>query len=122
MARILVIDDEPIVLNLFRHVLESEGHSVEVAAGGAEGLDSLSRSGADVVIVDLIMPNVNGVATIRRVRRRYPNVLCIPMTGLLGSICAADKLADIFGSTCALIKPIKPEEILSAVRDALAAA
>jgi CheY-like chemotaxis protein len=120
MARILVIDDEPVVRSIFRTVLEREGHAVEEAGDGREGLDAYAREPADLVIVDLVMPKTSGVTTIRKLRSAHPEARVIPMTGVLASLCPSDKLAEIFGAARALIKPVTPERLLHAVSAALA--
>ncbi len=119
MARILVIDDEVAVRSLFRDVLEREGHAVEEARDGDEGLAAFAREPADLVIVDLVMPRTNGATMVRRLREAYPEARVIPMTGILAWLCPPEKLADLFGAVRALIKPLTPEEILGAVHETL---
>jgi CheY-like chemotaxis protein len=120
MARILVIDDEPVVRGLFRTVLELDGHSVEEAADSRSGLDAYRREPADLVIVDLVMPHESGVITIRKLRSQYPDVRILPMTGLLTQLWSSDQLARLLHTDRTLAKPVAPDQIVGAVRDALA--
>jgi CheY-like chemotaxis protein len=119
MARILVVDDEPVVRSLFRTVLEREGYAVEEASGGDEGLAAYAREPADLVIVDLVLPGMNGMTMISTLRRSDPDARVLPMTGVLASLCPPAKLAELLGAPSALMKPVTADEILSAVRGAL---
>ena len=119
MARILVIDDEPAVRSLFRTVLECEGHTVQEAGDGDEGLAVHAREPADLVIVDLVMPRVNGVTVIGRLLSSCPEVRIIPMTGVLASLCTPENMMNALGGRRVLVKPLTPDEILSAVFEVL---
>lgn len=119
MARILVIDDEPVVRGLFRAVLEQDGHDVEEAADSAAGLAAYAREPADLVIVDLVMPRESGVITMRKLRQRYPDVRILPMTGLLTQLWKSDELSRLLNAERMLTKPATPGQIVGAVRDAL---
>lgn len=119
MARILVIDDEPVVRGLFRTVLELDGHNVEEAPDSASGLAAYARERADLVIIDLVMPDESGVITIRKLRRRHPDARILPMTGLLTQLWSADELSRLLNSDRMLTKPVTPDQIVVAVRDAL---
>lgn len=119
MARILVVDDEPVVRSLFRTVLEREGHAVEEARDGHEGLAAYVREPADLVIVDLVLPGMNGMTMIATLKRSDPEARVVPMTGILASLCPPAKLAAVLGASSALTKPLTADEILGAVRGAL---
>jgi CheY-like chemotaxis protein len=119
MARILVLDDEPVLRGLFRTVLELDGHSVEEAADSASGLAAYAREPADLVIVDLVMPHESGVITIRKLRRQYPDARILPMTGLLTQLWPSDELSRLLEAERTLAKPVTPDQIVGAVRDAL---
>ncbi|MHC4816596.1 MAG: response regulator, partial [Planctomycetota bacterium] len=113
MARILVIDDEPVVRGLFRTVLQLDGHTVEEASDSATGLAAYAREPADLVIVDLVMPEESGVITIRKLRERHPDARILPMTGLLTQLWSADELSRLLNAERTLAKPITPDEIVS---------
>ena len=68
MARILAVDDDPDVLLAVQRVLEEDRHSVVSVRSGAEGLDALSRETFDMVVLDVIMPEMSGVEVCRRIR------------------------------------------------------
>lgn len=68
MARILVIDDQPLIRDIFREALEHDGHHVTVAADGYAGVQSYRDARPDLVLVDLQMPGLDGFETIRQLR------------------------------------------------------
>lgn len=126
MAKILVIDDEKDIRIVLRQVLELEGHAVSVAADGREGLALLEREGADVVITDIIMPGIDGVATLQRIKENHPNLPVIvisgggnvaPMTYEPGAISTSAYLASArqAGADMTLTKPFDRSEILGAI-------
>ena len=83
--RVLVVDDEPDVRLLLRLQLESNGHEVTgEAADGAEAMAECRRDEPDAVILDLLMPNVNGFETIPRMRTEFPDVGVIAYTAVAG--------------------------------------
>jgi CheY-like chemotaxis protein len=87
MAKILVVDDEPNIRRLFRDELEDEGHQVEQAGDGAEALAELQRTNPDLVILDLRMPEVNGLEFLdkaRRIRPNLPVIVCTAVRGIQG--------------------------------------
>jgi len=123
MAKILVIDDEDDVRAVVRGVLESAGHDVLAAPNGARGLDVLRESGAELVITDILMPEREGIETIRDIRQEFPGVRVIAMSGggrLLKSTTHF-LTASALGAHAVLRKPFGPEVLLSAVEDALKA-
>lgn len=60
MANILLVDDDPVLLKLYKTRFERDKHEVQIAADGEEALNSLEKSKADIIILDLMMPKVNG--------------------------------------------------------------
>lgn len=84
MARILLVDDEPNIRRLFRDELEEEGHLIEQAGDGAEALAALDRADYDLVVLDLRMPEVNGLEFLERVRDFRPNLPVIVCTAVRG--------------------------------------
>jgi CheY-like chemotaxis protein len=80
MARILVIDDQPLIRDLFREALEHDGHHVTVAADGDEGVRSCHDAHSALVVVDRQMPGLDGFETIRPLRT-MGDVPIIAMSG-----------------------------------------
>jgi CheY-like chemotaxis protein len=79
--RILLVDDEQLIRETARMILEGEGYEVLTAADGIEGLHSLSRSLPDLIISDLNMPRMTGFEFLAIVRQRFPHVATIAMSG-----------------------------------------
>ncbi|MEA3108831.1 MAG: two-component system, OmpR family, response regulator CpxR [Gammaproteobacteria bacterium] len=81
MQRILVIDDEPFILEALKRVLGSSAVTVVGAANADAGLAAMRESPADLVIIDVILPGMDGVAAIKIFRRDYPAVRIIAISG-----------------------------------------
>lgn len=120
MARILVVDDEELARFTMREILEGAGHEVEEAKNGAQGI-SLQRSRRfDVIVTDIIMPEKEGVQTIIELRREFPNLPIIAISGG-GRTRNLDflKIAEQYGARKILPKPFSEEELLAAVESCL---
>lgn len=118
MARILVIDDEPDMRVLLEQTLKAAGHEVILAADGREGVERYCTSPADLVITDLYMPNQEGLETIAELRRRFPEVAIIAMSGKAAALTMLS-IARKFGAIGILHKPFLTEELIAAVGKAL---
>jgi CheY-like chemotaxis protein len=81
MARILVIDDERIIRTIVKHALEEDGHEVIEAGDGEEGIQLYRKNPTDLVVTDIIMPRKEGIETIKELRRNYPDIKIIAMSG-----------------------------------------
>ena len=120
MAQILVVDDVAQVRKLMRRTLEHAGHEVEEASNGAEAMLALHKRPVDLVITDIVMPEKEGLETIAELRRDFPEVKIIAMSG--GSRSDPDdylNLAKELGAHRVATKPVGHEELLEAVRDLL---
>ncbi len=80
-ARILVVDDEPLVLDSCRKVLVEAGYDVETASGGQEAIDNLDNNRYDLVLLDLKMPDVDGLEVLDRARKNSPTTVVAIITG-----------------------------------------
>ncbi len=120
MAKILVIDDDEAMRSVLRRGLETAGHSVLEAANGAEGLRLIEAGGIEVVVTDLLMPEMDGIEVIFNVRKQYPSLKVIAISG--GGQLPPEgylKIAQRGGARRILMKPFKLEELLQAVKDEL---
>lgn len=123
MASILVIDDDPAVRMTARLLLERAGHQVAVASDGRSGLAMLARDGADLLIVDIFMPGMDGIETIQEVRKHRADLPIIVMSGTsVGGASAPDFLAMAvkLGAVRSISKPFRPRDIVVAVEQCLA--
>ena len=130
MARIIVIDDEQYIRTALKEVLENEGFKVSAARDGRRGLELLEDEGADLVITDVIMPGIDGIATLEKIKAMHPDVPVIVISGVgnvaprdyePGAISTSAFLASATnaGAARTLTKPFNRKELLSAVTDAL---
>jgi CheY-like chemotaxis protein len=96
MATILLIDDEPIIRQLFQKVLEHEGHSVLTASNGREALEVLRENKPDLLLLDMMMPQMDGISFLRLMRRnaQWADIPVVIMSALAdkGNICNAGTL------------------------------
>ena len=120
MERILIIDDEPQIRSMLTLMLEREGYEVVEAPDGVDGIKIYRQNPADLIITDLIMPNKDGIGMIIDLKKEFPDVKIIAMSG--GGLNKPDgylKGAKKLGAACTLTKPIDREEMLEAVREIL---
>ena len=116
MPRILVIDDDAPLRSLLREALEQNGFSVEEQSNGLLGLRAYKLLPADVVLTDIVMPDKEGLETIRDFRRSFPDAKIIAMSGgLTTSNLDPLPLAAQFGARHTLRKPFSIKELLSAL-------
>ncbi len=121
MARILVIDDDDSVRRMVCTMLAREGHEVHGAADGEIGAQMFQESRPDLVITDIIMPEKEGLETIRELHEVASEIPIIAISGG-GQIDAASylELAQQFGASRTFAKPIENTELLCAVEELLA--
>jgi CheY-like chemotaxis protein len=122
MACVLVIDDNDDFRSLLRLALEREGFEVRTAANGQEGLAVLQGWGADVVVTDIFMPGKEGIETISEVRKQFPGIRIVAMSGR-PSATDFDPLsiAAQLGAAKTLKKPFDIDELIDTVRRLTAA-
>ena len=117
MPQILIIDDEDMLREVLREVLEGEGYDVCLASDGRRGLEQFHAQDIDLVITDLMMPEKDGFETIRELHEQCPNAKIIALTGFgLHNLPVAYDL----GASRVFEKPIAPEVLRKAVAELLA--
>ena len=121
MTRILVIDDEELARFTVREILEGAGYEVAEAKNGNQGLAFQKAQPNDLVITDIIMPDKEGVETIIELKRDFPTLPIIAISGG-GRTRNLDflKLAEQYGAQKVLAKPFSEEELLESVQTCLA--
>ena len=118
-ARVLVADDDADMRGWIREALESIGHNVLEAADGKSAIDFLKRETLDLVLIDLAMPEQDGIETIRLLRRQHPALKIIAISGAFGESFL--RIAKILGAAAALQKPIQLDKLLQTVQQLLGA-
>jgi two-component system response regulator MprA len=113
-SRVLVIEDDPRVRRSLERALRSEGMVVSAATDGAEGLELASRLEADVVVLDVVMPIIDGLDVVRRLRARGFRIPVLMLTARHG---VSDRVAGLdAGADDYLVKPFALEELLARLR------
>jgi len=119
MATILVIDDEESIRSLLREVLERANHRVLEAAGGRDGLLLYQKNKVDLVLMDILMPETDGLETTLQLTREYIDAKVIAMTGAQGEKNFLD-VAKLFGARRVFEKPFDLAKLVQAVNEELA--
>ncbi len=116
MARILVVDDSRTEIHVLKGMLEKAGYEVETASSGEEGIAAARRARPDVILMDVVMPGVNGFQATRQLARD-PSTAKIPVIMVTTKDQDADKVwAQRQGARDYLVKPVREKELLEAVR------
>lgn len=116
-AKVLVIDDEQIVLKSCARILSAEGYDVQPVQTGDEGLRKLADEKFDVVLTDLKMPDMTGMEVLEKVLESYPDMIVIMITGYSTVQTAVDAMK--MGAYDYVPKPFTPEELVEAVGKSL---
>jgi DNA-binding response OmpR family regulator len=120
MATILVIDDDPQICELLEQVLRKEGHVVRSAFNGEEGICLYRQYLPQVILLDILMPEKEGLETIRDLRREFSNVMIIAMSGASESThINLLQLAHRLGAQYRLAKPFQLQTVIELVNTAL---
>src|SRR5262245_11200598 len=113
-SRILVIDDDPAVTSVLRRGLSYEGYTVEIAASGSEGLQIARDRQPDLIILDIMMPGIDGLEVLRRLRTagdQLPVLMLTAKDAPQDEIVGLDQGADDY-----VVKPFTFEVLLARVR------
>ena len=115
-ARVLVVDDEPMVREVVTAYLERDGYRVQVATTGPEALDALRSAPPDLVVLDVMLPGVDGLEILRRVRADadVPVILLTARTEETDRVLGLELGADDY-----VVKPFSPRELAARVRSVL---
>jgi len=117
MARLLVVDDEPSIREFFEILLTREGYEVEMVPDGKEAIKKIENQIYDLVITDLSMPHVDGMAVLERVKGVSPDTLVLMITAYATTESAVEAMKR--GAYDYLTKPFKVDEIRLLIRNAL---
>ncbi|PDT83987.1 two-component system response regulator [Bradyrhizobium sp. Y36] len=126
MANILIVDDDPAVQITIRLILERAGHHVTVAGDGRKGLALFEAARFELLFLDIFMPGMDGLETMRHIRALAP---AIPIIVISGQSITPDayaepdflKMATKLGAVASLQKPFRPGALLAAVEGCLKA-
>jgi DNA-binding NtrC family response regulator len=116
-AKILVVDDDENIRNTMKTILEDEGYLVDLAANGSEAVQKTKKLAYNVALLDIRLPDMEGVELLKLIKDSVPRTRKIMVTGypsMQNAIAALNKNADAY-----LIKPIDIENLLSIVKEQL---
>ena len=119
MPRILLVEDDPQVLAMLRDTLIAEGYEVVSAGNGREAIEAYREIRADLVVTDIIMPEVDGVEAIHSLRREFPDVKIIAISGGSPHIAGEYLLgtADALGAVKTFGKPVDIHELIATIKE-----
>jgi DNA-binding response OmpR family regulator len=117
-VKILVVDDDESIRAIYKHVLSREGYEVHTALDGIEAVAKTSAILPNLIILDLIMPEQEGIETLLQLHSKHPD---IPVVTISGAIGASEYLhvSSLLGASVTLQKPIRPETLVQTVRHVL---
>ncbi|MBC8431583.1 MAG: response regulator [Desulfobacterales bacterium] len=114
--KILLVDDDQNFLSITKKRLAKRGYTVQTASTGLEALESLRSQNIQVGILDIKMPDMNGIEVLKIIKTQFPLVQVIMLTGIPTVGCASDSLKA--GALNYLIKPVDFEELLLKIEEA----
>jgi DNA-binding response OmpR family regulator len=117
--KILIVDDEPHIAQIMKLTLEDSGYEVTVAHDGAKGLEMAKESGPDLILLDLMLPSIDGykICRLLKLDEKYQHIPVI-LVSAMGEPHDIE-LGEDAGADAFLSKPFRPDDILSHVRDVL---
>ena len=122
MAKILIIDDSPTDVRVFTTLLEGAGHSVSAVSTAEEGVERVRADLPDLVIMDVIMPGMNGFQATRTLSRD-PNTADVPVVMITTKSMETDRVWGLRqGAKAFITKPVKEKELLACINDLLPSA
>jgi len=116
-ARILVVDDDESIRNSLAAILRDEGYAVDVAASGGEAIRKSKETVYNLALIDIKLPDMEGIDILIRMKDTVPKVRKIMMTGfpsVQNAIAAVNRKADAY-----LVKPVEVEKLLGTIREQL---
>ena len=116
IEKILVVDDEPLVRNFLKEVLEAEDYEVLTTEDGLSALKEVERGGIDLVITDVRMPKLNGIELLKEVKKRSPSTLVVVITAYGTIENAVEAMKN--GACDYITKPLSPEQIKLTIQKA----
>jgi DNA-binding response OmpR family regulator len=119
VTRILIIEDDQALRETLTYGLESRGYTVFQAANGLQGVEQFRRDPTDIVVTDIVMPEKDGTSTVAELRRDFPGLGIIAISGMRESSSLYLKLAKHFGANRTLEKPFALPVLFGLIEEVL---
>jgi DNA-binding response OmpR family regulator len=114
-AKILIVDDDPCLLRLVGYILEKEGYEIVTAMDGQEALEKVETENPDLVLLDVMMPGINGLEVCRQLRHQ-PETAGLPIIMLSARSKVSDRIAGLqAGANDYIAKPFDASEIVACI-------
>ena len=116
-AKVLIVDDDENIRNTMKTILEDEGYTVDLAATGAEAVQKTEKTAYNIALLDIRLPDIEGVELLKIMKDATPRTRKIMVTGypsMQNAITALNKNADAY-----LVKPVDVEKLLKTVKEQL---
>lgn len=113
--KIMLVDDEARYLETTGKLLSKKGYDVQTAASGPEALEKLTKQNVNVVILDVKMPGMDGIATLKEIKKQFPSVEVIMLTGHATVESAIDGLKA--GASDYLMKPAEVDDLIAKAQE-----
>jgi twitching motility two-component system response regulator PilH len=119
MAHILIVDDSPTDAYLVKNILEGNGYQTSEASSGAEGVEKAANLKPDLVLMDVVMPGLNGFQATRKITKN-PSTKDIPVVIVSSKNMESDRAWGLMqGAKDFLVKPVKQDELLNTIKNLL---
>jgi CheY-like chemotaxis protein len=116
--KVLIVEDEPLLRDAYRHVLDYKGYDVHVADNGIEGIEQLHKVKPHIILLDVLMPRLDGIGFLQQsnLKEKYPHVKVIACTNLSDQVTADQMFA--YGADRQVLKSdLSPKQLVELVAD-----
>ena len=116
-GRVLIVDDEKVILDLTAIILKNRGYQVFTAQSAQEGLDTIGRERPELVLLDYMMPNMDGLTALKEIKRSYPETYVIMFTGKGSEEIAVELMKA--GASDYILKPFNNQDLVERIENVL---
>lgn len=116
-GRVLIVDDEKVILDLTAIILKNRGYQVYTALGAQDGLETIEKERPELVLLDYMMPNIDGLTALKEIRRRFPDTYVIMFTGKGSEEIAVELMKA--GASDYILKPFNNQDMVERIESVL---
>jgi len=118
-CKVLVVDDDPIMHRVLKHYLERQGYESAVASNGLQAIDLATRELPDLIVLDVRMPDMSGLAALRRLKESEATKAIPVIVVTVNADRATHLESQVSGAAAFLSKPFRPAELLALIQQLL---